>query len=346
MLGLFLMGAWTTGAYAQGDLQLLRQAHDQLYNCRMSFNLSPAYLDSCLARANQQIKRVPNQKTLLKKDPVGVFKYNAEYGYLSFINGEFNQQASTAENIKMLERTYKYIKKAREKYMAAGGHSFISKESIDILHDEIKSHLGKYDLLHLVEEGQFADMMPKFTPYPYSAMSQLSRDKISGNSLGDIDDKLSRILDQCGYDERSYFYYPNGFALVTQMEQINKDGSPRKLPHRWSSKTSVEDWSLLNYLKALFTASPSSYRIFAFVVSDHPITLEESTRVDMFVEKTVINRLPQQIRNLNFGPDHNVTVLIYEFQRKAGDQSVRLTNRSALTGKAHLKQSRILDYAY
>lgn len=40
-------------------------------------------------------------------------------------------------------------------------------------------------------------------------------------TLGEVECKLRTALDAKGYAQRSYFSAPNGFALVTQLEQYN-----------------------------------------------------------------------------------------------------------------------------
>ena len=48
--------------------------------------------------------------------------------------------------------------------------------------------------------------------------------------LHDIDRRLALALDKAGYFEKSYFSVPDGFALVTRLEQINADGTPKPEP--------------------------------------------------------------------------------------------------------------------
>ena len=43
--------------------------------------------------------------------------------------------------------------------------------------------------------------------------------------LGQVDRKLRKALDDCGYVETSYFWVPGGFAAATRLEQINPDGT-------------------------------------------------------------------------------------------------------------------------
>ena len=82
--------------------------------------------------------------------------------------------------------------------------------------------------------------------------------------LGDVDSILSNVLHGNGYVEQSYYAVPDGFALVTKLDQINTDGTSKALPDRWSiapANVSLSYFSLRSYLPALFTAAPGDYRL-------------------------------------------------------------------------------------
>ena len=77
--------------------------------------------------------------------------------------------------------------------------------------------------------------------------------------LGDVDSILSNVLHGNGYVEQSYYAVPDGFALVTKLDQINTDGTSKALSDRWSiapANVSLSYFSLRSYLPALFTAAP------------------------------------------------------------------------------------------
>ena len=64
---------------------------------------------------------------------------------------------------------------------------------------------------------------------------------------------------------------PDGFALVTRLEQIRPDGTPLDPPDRWSAEVGpVRQFNLRTILRALFTANPGYFRILVFVATPHP----------------------------------------------------------------------------
>lgn len=90
-------------------------------------------------------------------------------------------------------------------------------------------------------------------------------------SLGDVEARLASALRANGYVERSYYAVPDGFALVTRLEQIGSDGTSKPPPGRWSlSSRSASDFTLSDYVRALFTADPGYYRVIVFRFHRHP----------------------------------------------------------------------------
>jgi hypothetical protein len=57
---------------------------------------------------------------------------------------------------------------------------------------------------------------------------------VESPTLGDIADEISKALDTGGYFERSFFGAPGGFAMVTRLERINRDGTPTDEAERWT----------------------------------------------------------------------------------------------------------------
>jgi hypothetical protein len=70
-------------------------------------------------------------------------------------------------------------------------------------------------------------VLPDF-PWPPpkpSAGAHISFNKLNKfATFGDINKIISSALDSGEYDERSYFNVPNGFAIVTRLEQIDPYG--------------------------------------------------------------------------------------------------------------------------
>lgn len=159
--------------------------------------------------------------------------------------------------------------------------------------------------------------------------------------LGDVNEKLRRALEASGYVERSYFAVPEGFALVTRLEQINPDGTPKE-PGRWSTEVEpLRRFSLKEYLEALFFANPGLYRIVVFVVTPHPFSQSE-TAVDrdeaMDWLREGLNALPSSVATQEYTDEFTTTALVYEFEQPESREPM-LSLPSRLTGKAHLDKA-------
>jgi len=162
----------------------------------------------------------------------------------------------------------------------------------------------------------------------------------------DVDKVIVSAIDSCGYFEKRYFFVPDGFAMVTRIEKINQDGTPKEVPERWEVEMKpVRKFSLGAYLKSLFTANPGYYRLIAFIITSHSFSQNDKTPnrkefMELFHEG--MNVLPNEISKLEYGEFHSCTALIYEFEKpEFGDEPVAKIP-GHLMGKKHLEKSNIL----
>jgi hypothetical protein len=165
--------------------------------------------------------------------------------------------------------------------------------------------------------------------------------------LSDVDRKLAAALDSGDYSERSYYAVPDGFALVTRLEQIEADGTPKKSPDRWTLQVRpLGKFSLSAYLKALFKATPGFYRIIVFVVTSQSFsqTTTAVSREDAVLWiSSGLNTLPVALGEHEFSDEHRCTALIYEFKQPGSGASARLDLPSDLPGRTHLEKARLWD---
>jgi len=165
--------------------------------------------------------------------------------------------------------------------------------------------------------------------------------------LGHVADNLEGALRAAKYEEWSYSSVPNGFALVTQMEQIKFDGTPSPERARWSTDLpSVADMTWLEFIKALANAQQGYYRVIVFIVTDQPwsgngkqATGEDAKR---WLAKGY-NWLPVSIRKLTYGPDYRTTALVYEFKKDSKDEVATFLDPSPTSADDHLKKAGIYD---
>ncbi len=163
--------------------------------------------------------------------------------------------------------------------------------------------------------------------------------------LGDVNDTLRRALEACGYTEGSYFAVPDGFALVTRLEQINSDGSPKQ-SGRWCTELQpLRQFSVRDYLVSLFFANTGLYRIIVFVVTPHPFS-QSQTHISRDEMRDWLrsgsNRLPNSVARQEYTAGFSVTALVYEFEQQES-QGPSQTLSSRITGMDHLNKSGFLS---
>ena len=191
--------------------------------------------------------------------------------------------------------------------------------------------------------------VPEF-PWPpprASASEMIPRELLVGNAthptLATVAQAIESAFQEADYREKSYYRVPGGFAMASQIEQINQDGSPKDSMYRWSSET-PRIRTLDAYLNALFTAPPGYYRVIVFVVTskafpqrDVKVTSEESKHW----VSSGLNKLPEEIGDQEYSSAHRCTALIYEFKQTG--KRAQLMEPSQITGKTHLDKAGLMS---
>lgn len=164
--------------------------------------------------------------------------------------------------------------------------------------------------------------LPEF-PWPppsCNARFEIPESSFAGfKTLGDVERKLRMALDAKGYAQRSYFSVPNGFALVTQLEQYNgADGSVRNDRTRWLDYPAKDNFAgLMDYFKSFVMPQKGFFRLFVFVVTNNPFG-GSAQRVSKDQATAWLsqgfNKLPYPLAATPFAADFAVTTLVYEFE--------------------------------
>jgi hypothetical protein len=166
--------------------------------------------------------------------------------------------------------------------------------------------------------------------------------------LATVANTLENALRQASYRKWSYSSVPNGFALVSQMEQIKADGTPSPEPARWSADLPrVSKMTLLEFIRALVSAQPGFYRVIVFIVTDQPWSrmAEEPTgrEADEWLAKGFV-WLPKSIGKLPYGLDYRTTALVYEFRKDSKDAEATLVAPSQTTADDHIRKAGISEW--
>jgi len=187
--------------------------------------------------------------------------------------------------------------------------------------------------------------LPPFPWPPPQASARVTVPLIPGRGehvVGDIDRRILSALDAMGYVERAHYWVPDGYALITRVEQIERNGRPRAMPYRFSAQLPPPD-SLKDYFAGLFTSPPGYFRIIVFVVTD--LSFNDTAAPLGEAEATgLLQRgpaaLPPVIADQPLPLKTKCTALIYEYQKSSVDTgSAAVPIQSTVDAVTHLRQA-------
>jgi hypothetical protein len=167
------------------------------------------------------------------------------------------------------------------------------------------------------DKAAFLKAQFPFPPPPCCSPREVPRTSfVNAKNLGEVADKLTKALDNEGYTYRTFMSIPNGFALVTQMEQYNADFTHRT-DNRWAdAPMNAAFVGYMDYFKSLIFPTKAYYRTFVFIVTTHAFNLQGkniSKNEAGAWYNSGINRLPKSIADLPYTERVTVTALVYEF---------------------------------
>lgn len=230
----------------------------------------------------------------------------------------------------------------RKKLQEALQHTVTTKEKTRNIAHAYTSSVRLYSPAHNIAQFPW----PPPHPSAYSVIpSRLLPSLTNKNHLKNVAEKLETAFDQAGYSQRKYYQVPEGFALVSQLEQFYPDGTPKTPPDRWvADYLPPTIFSLTSYLRVLFTANPGRYRIIAFIVTSEPFkeskeTVTREEAMGWLGGGMIV--LPKSIGKQPYTDQHYCTAYIYEFEQPDKDKKPFFKPLSNLTGKDHLKKSKL-----
>jgi hypothetical protein len=196
------------------------------------------------------------------------------------------------------------------------------------------------------------DEIPEF-PWPppkastsYNVPSEFFDPTGSGIHLKHVAEKLEMAFEETGYVERSFYSVPDGFALVSRLEQFNEDGTPKEHENRWAAKVDRPKISdFVSYIKALLKPNKGYYRVIVFIVTSRLFTESEAeTDFDTATGwlRSGMKVLPPEIGERIYTENHYCTALVYEFEKPTPDHEANYNVPSRIPGKEHLEKSGLL----
>jgi hypothetical protein len=157
--------------------------------------------------------------------------------------------------------------------------------------------------------------------------------------------QLAAALNRALYSQPAYYAVPDGFAMVTRLEQIEADGTPMPESERWNVNLPPrKQFNLNNFVNALFGAPEGNYRVIVFVVSDHPFATGTGPVTSQEANAWLsggLDRLPTSIGARKFGDDTGCVALIYQFVKNFNDPSKVSRPANFAPAETQLTRSRI-----
>jgi hypothetical protein len=227
----------------------------------------------------------------------------------------------------------------RKSSLTRGGIAFESLRNSEVWFDSVA--VVRQSLALLMPQNQlsaaaaeFFPRVPRFRlPPPEASVSEVLPNELfldpqrEGTTLGDVDSMLAGALNGAGYTSRAY--YPlkrefrdvEGFALVTRMEQIREDGTPKPVPDRWAAEVPpLEGFSLKKLIERLFSAEAGYFRIIVFLATPEHFTQGDPITREAAMDwlKKGLNKLPSFIAEKEYTPAFNTTALVYQFKKVKG----------------------------
>jgi len=188
--------------------------------------------------------------------------------------------------------------------------------------------------------------VPKPSALEVLTLESLGKLAGTGVTFRDVDERITNALYSAGYDDKSYFGVPGGFAIVTRLEKMDEFGNS-DYSNRWASALSpisLVDFSLTKYLEALFGVPKGHYRVFVFVISSEIVVQSGTPAVQEDAQTWIVegaNKLPNQMKDLPYTREHTTTAYIYEFIQSGVGEAASYNIPSDFTGRQHLERANL-----
>ncbi|MGJ8680588.1 hypothetical protein [Paraglaciecola sp.] len=167
-------------------------------------------------------------------------------------------------------------------------------------------------------------------------------------TYGQANRRLQRLLFRADYTNQRYYLLNKaslqGFAIATQLEQIDVNALPLPDPNRWSADVvEASLFSMSEFLKALLQADQGYFRVLVFVISNKALTYskEEATKetASKWLEQGQ-NRLFEEVIDWPYTQQSTISVLVYEFEHDENTNTyIQRQSPPRHTAKTHLNST-------
>ncbi len=159
--------------------------------------------------------------------------------------------------------------------------------------------------------------------------------------LSQVDARLKMALKKAHFHSPAYYGIPDGFAMVTSIEQLDSDDNPLPGTNRWAPEE-VRGSGLADFLRSLVSAHTGRFRVLVFAVTATPFAPTEDavTKSQAMAWLDGNTTLPPTIGHLPWTADSHCTTLVYEFEKQES-HAAALVATSQYSGQEHLAKAGI-----
>lgn len=181
-------------------------------------------------------------------------------------------------------------------------------------------------------------------PPPLASSKIIIKDSIfiTFSTLGDVSDYLVGLLLENGFEYVSFYHCPGGFALVSELEEIDEYGFRVSKPHN----TRRKPMSFSDYLSNLFFGKRGRYRMFSFIYSEIPFHLDLEDHISEEYARAFVARGANKLSVIRSKDNNNsnftLTVLVYEFVSVDGLNGQLILPPESIPARAQLINSGIM----
>lgn len=173
-----------------------------------------------------------------------------------------------------------------------------------------------------------------FLPWPPLEPSSFGEAtaQFTAPTYAEVNQRISARLASAGYPRWWYFSVPDGFAMATPLERIDRSGRPTPEDDRWAAGKALFHGGLGAYFKRIMKGDGARFRMLVFVVSPHKLQTSADSANESDVRRwTTTGRrsLSDEVSQARFGASH-IFMFVYEFTRTRGRDAALAQDRSRM----------------
>lgn len=181
-------------------------------------------------------------------------------------------------------------------------------------------------------------------PFP-SAYKYIPNFKPLLKSIKEVDQNISTTFNTAGYKGHTHYYYVKfGYAMTTNLERINEDGSPVKGSQRWQVDIAgLTNPTMYTTFKSIFMKTEVELRMFAFVIMPAQTAIQSNKgsssigAMQNLIEHSYTS-LPKDIESMAMDKK-TLTILVYHYHQDDVGQVPMLDTSNKLSVDDHLIKS-------